>query len=72
MVPSSALAGWKYARLADNSGTTYSVTDSTEAEFIINENSKVFEIGIELTPSGLSTPEVTAMVGYINNNKGEH
>jgi hypothetical protein len=69
---SSAGAGWKYAKIADLSSTTYSVTDSTEAEFIINDNSKVYEIGIELTPSGSSTPEITGMVGYIADNKAPH
>lgn len=69
---SSAGAGWKYARVADYSGTTYSTTDSTEAEFLINDNAKVFEIGIELTPNVEATPEVTAMVGYIANEQSEH
>ena len=69
---SSAGAGWKYARLADGTSTTYSVTDSTEAEFIINENAKVFEVGVEITPSGSSTPEVVAMVGYLDDSLSEH
>lgn len=69
---SSAGAGWKYAKIADGTSTTYSVTDSTEAEFIINDESKVFEIGLELTPSGSSTPEVTALVGYIDDKNLEH
>jgi len=69
---SSAGAGWRYALTADGSGTTYSVTDSTEAEFIINENAHVFEIGLELNPSGSDTPEVTSVVGYIKDNLKEH
>ena len=69
---SSAGAGWKYARVADGTGTTYSTTDSTEAEFIINESSKVFEIGLEITPSGSDTPEVTALVGYLVDEQKTH
>ena len=69
---SSAGAGWKYAKVADGSGTTYATVDSTEAEFIINEQSKIFEIGIELTPSESYTPEITAMVGYLGEEQSEH
>lgn len=69
---SSALAGWKYAKVADASGTTYSVTDSTEVEFIVNEKNKVFELGLEITPSGSTTPEVTSVVGYLAGEQLEH
>jgi len=69
---SSAGEGWKYAKIADGTSTTYSVEGSTEAEFIINDQAKVFEIGVELTPSGLSTPEITGSVGYIGDNMPNH
>jgi hypothetical protein len=69
---SSAGDGWSYARVADGTGTTYSVTDSTEAEFIINNEAKVFEVAVEITPSGASTPEVTALVGYLGNEQIQH
>lgn len=69
---SSAGAGWKYAKVADGVGTTYSVEGSTEAEFIINDNAKVFEIGVEMTPSGLLTPEITAMVGYLGDKLNDY
>lgn len=69
---SSAGAGWKYARIADGSSTTYSVVGSTEAEFIIADKAKVFELGIELTPSGTSTPEITALVGYFGDKPDVH
>lgn len=69
---SSAGEGWRYAKVADGTGTTYSVTDSTEAEFIINDNAKVFEIGVEMTPSGTLTPEITAMVGYLGDKLNDH
>ncbi len=62
---SSAGAGWKYAKVADGTTTTYSVTDSTEATFIINDSARVIEIGAEITPSGGTTPEITSMVGYL-------
>lgn len=69
---SSAGTGWKYAKIADGTSTTYSTEGSTEAEFIINEQAKVFEVGLELTPSGSDTPEITAMVGYLGNELSEH
>ena len=62
---SSAGAGWKYADVADGSGTTYSVEGSTEAEFIISNEARVFEVGLELTANGSDSPEVTASVGYL-------
>lgn len=66
---SSAGAGWKFADVASGGGTTYSVEGSNEAEFIINNEAKVFETGIILTPSGTSTPEITARVGYLSDNQ---
>ena len=60
----SAGAGWKYANVAGGLTTTYSTTDSTEAEFIINDTGKTFEVAVEMNPSGSSTPEITALVGY--------
>lgn len=69
---SSVGAGWKYATVANGTSTSFSTVDETEAEFSINDSGKVFEIGLELVPSGTSTPEVTAMVGYINEATDEH
>jgi len=69
---SSAGAGWTYAKIADGTGTTYSVTDSTEAEFIVGQRAKEFEIAVELTPSGSDTPEITGMVGYINESTSKY
>ena len=62
---SSAGAGWRYARAGGGSSTTYSTADSTEAEFVINDEARVFEIGVELNPSGSDTPEITAIIPYI-------
>lgn len=69
---SSAGEGWKYAKVADGTSTTYAIEGSTEAEFIINDQSKVFEMGIELTPSGSETPEITGCVGYIGDSMEGH
>lgn len=69
---SSAGEGWKYAKVAGTGATTYSIENSTEAEFIINSNGKVFEIGCEMNPSTNSTPEITALVGYIGDKPNEH
>jgi hypothetical protein len=69
---SSAGAGWKFADVASGGGTTYSVEGSTEAEFIINSNAKVFETGVILTPSGTSTPEIISRIGSIKESVNEH
>ena len=62
---SSAGAGWKFADVSSGGSTTYSVEGSDEAEFIINDEAKVFETGVILTPSGTDTPEITGRVGYL-------
>ena len=62
---------WRYAALASGA-TTYSTAESTECEFIINDNAKVIELGVELTPSGSSTPEVTAIVANIAESSRDH
>ena len=58
-------SGWRYAKVGGGTTTAFAITDATEAEFIIDANSRVYEIGLELEPSGTSTPEVTALVGYL-------
>lgn len=65
-------SGWRYAYIGGGTSTTYTVENSTEAEFLIDDIGKVFEIGIELTPSGASTPEITALIGYIGTETEEH
>jgi hypothetical protein len=69
---SSAGAGWKYARVASSTATVFSTTDATEAEFIINDEFRTIETGLELNATGLSTPEVIASVGYIESRTKEH
>jgi hypothetical protein len=69
---------WRYANIAGSAyvsgaiSTTYSVTGSTEAEFIINDKAKVIEVGVELNPSGTLTPEITAIITYIGDKPDEH
>jgi hypothetical protein len=55
---------WTNAKLPDGS-TSYSVIGGTEAEFVLNTKAKVMEVGVIMTPSGSSTPEVTAIITYI-------
>jgi hypothetical protein len=64
--------GWRYATVSGGMSTTYSTTNSDEAEFIINDTGKTFEIGVELTPSGSSTPEVTGLIGYFGDEAEDH
>lgn len=69
---SSAGSGWRYARVGSGTDTTFSTTDITEVDFTIDANGRVFEVGVEMTPSGMSTPEVTALVGYISKETEEY
>ena len=62
---------WRYAALGAG-GTTFSTANSTEAEFIVGESGKVIEVGVELNPSGSSTPEVTSIITYIGDQALEH
>jgi hypothetical protein len=63
---------WRYANVSGTTGTTYSTTDSTEAEFIVNDKTKTYEVGVELNPSGSSTPEITSIITYISDKPDEH
>lgn len=63
---------WRYATVGGGDSTTYSITDSTEAEFVINARSRVIEIGLELNPSGTATPEVSQIITYIGDKPTEH
>lgn len=69
---SSAGAGWRYARVGSGTATTFSTTDATEIDFTIDDTGRVFEIGVELTPSGTSTPEITALIGYLSKEQEEY
>ncbi|MEK7180247.1 MAG: hypothetical protein AAB706_02125 [Patescibacteria group bacterium] len=55
---SSAGAGFKYALVANSTATTFSLAGETEAEFIINNNMKIIEIGAELFPFVNDTPNI--------------
>lgn len=63
---------FRYAYVADGSGTTYSVANSTVAEFIVNDNGRVYEVGAELFPSGSDTPEINSIVTYIDKGAQAH
>jgi len=69
---SSAGAGWKFADVASGGGTTYAVEGSNEAEFIINNNAKVYELGVVLNPSGSDTPEIISRVGLLKDETHNH
>ena len=64
--------GWRYARVGGGSSTAFTTTDATEAEFTITGDARTYEIGLELEPSGNSTPEVTALIGYLGESVEEH
>lgn len=62
---------WTTAKTAGGD-SSYSVADSTEAVFIINEEAKVVEIGVTLNPSSNDTPEITSITAYIEKNSQEY
>lgn len=62
---------WKYAFTGANS-TTFSTTGASEAEFIINDRGAVYEVGLELNPSGSSTPEIFSITTYMDESMYEH
>ena len=62
---------WVTAKTADKK-TSFSTTDATEAEFIINDDGKVFEVGLTLTPSANLTPEVLSIVTYLGSETEMH
>ena len=64
-------SNWRYAYLADGTGTTYATTGGTEIEFNVGDRGKTFEIAVELTPNGSDTPEITGMVGYIDDKSSQ-
>lgn len=57
---------WRYAVLAGNS-TTYSTADSVQSLWTIDGLAAIFEIGVDLNPSGSSTPEILNITTYVGN-----
>lgn len=62
---------WITAKTPDGS-TSYSVAGSSEAIFVINQKAKIMEIGVTLTPSSNSTPEVLAISTYLEDEIEEY
>lgn len=58
--------------LTANGSATYTNTGGTEAEFIINNQGRFCEVGLTLTPSGINSPEIRAIITYIDDNFEEH
>ena len=56
---------WRYAVLSDG-GTTFSVTDATEAIFNIQKPMEIYELGIDLFPSVNNSPEVLSIISYLD------
>lgn len=64
-------SAWRYAVLGDNT-TTFSVADETIAIFGLGKPGRIYEVGVELNPSGASTPEVQAIVSYLSRENQEY
>lgn len=64
-------SAWRYAVLG-NGTTTFTQADTTEAIFNIGEPAKIIEVGLELTPSGLASPEIQSVVTYVSEQPNEY
>lgn len=59
---------WQYAVMGDGM-TTHAISagySSTIAEFMVGNNGTPYEVGVEVNPSGTDTPEVEAIITYVN------
>jgi hypothetical protein len=63
-------ATWTALKMGDGT-TSFSVTNATEAEFILPDDGKIYEIQITLTPSANTTPEILDVVVYIADEQEE-
>ena len=63
-------SAWQYAVLGSGS-TTFSESGQNEVIFSIGAPAMVWELGVDLTASGSSTPEVLAITGYLANERYE-
>ena len=57
-------ASWIDLKTADGN-TTFTTTDATEAVFLADIKAKILEIGITLTPNVNTSPEVLAIITYL-------
>ena len=62
---------WTTAKTASGSAT-FTNTGATSAEFIIGTEGKVAEFGVTLTPYLLTSPEVRAIIVYIDDSMEKH
>lgn len=56
---------WRYGVLSDGT-TTFSNSGEIEAIFQVGKGVHILEQGLELTPSGISTPQVYELNGYLS------
>lgn len=55
---------WHYA-ISEGGATTFSTANAVEAEFKITEDGQIYEVGVELNPSSNSTPEILAIITWV-------
>jgi hypothetical protein len=70
-VKADKASSWTNLKTADGQ-TTYTTANSTEAVFLLDVNAKILEIGITLTPTGNTSPEVLAIITYLEKNTSEY
>lgn len=64
-------SSWTTA-LTSSGATSFSTADATEAIFTINQKARVIEIGLTLTPTSNSTPEILSITSYIGKEADEY
>lgn len=62
---------WTRAELSPDN-TRYNETNAVEVEYITGVEAKTFEWAVDLVPSGTDTPEITAVVNYLDDGTAEH
>lgn len=57
---------WQYAVMGSG-GTTFSEADAVETIFSIGKPAAIYEVGVELNPTGNNSPEVLDIITYLSN-----
>jgi hypothetical protein len=70
-VKADKASSWTNLKTADGQ-TTYTTANSTDAVFLLDVNAKILEIGVTLTPTGNTSPEVLAIIIYVEKSTQEY
>lgn len=62
---------WTTLKTADGN-VSFTTTNATEATFLIDQKANIIELGLTLTPSANTTPEVLAIITYIEKETADY